>query len=84
MSRSLVFDLATAGRVGRREDSLFLDPPGSGKSHCAQAIDMRSSSRATVRSNAKRMRCRKNWPTPHWTAKSIARGALHRLVRIGY
>src|SRR5664279_1614044 len=38
MNRSLVFDLATAGWVGRREDALFLGPPGSGKSHCAQAI----------------------------------------------
>jgi DNA replication protein DnaC len=38
MNRSLVFDLATADWVGRREDSLFLGPPGSGKSHIAQAI----------------------------------------------
>jgi DNA replication protein DnaC len=38
MNRSLVFDLATAGWVGRREDALFIGPPGSGKSHCAQAI----------------------------------------------
>lgn len=38
MNRSLVFDLATAGFVGRREDALFLGPGGSGKSHLAQAI----------------------------------------------
>jgi DNA replication protein DnaC/transposase len=38
MNRNLVFDLATAGWVGKREDALFLGPPGSGKSHCAQAI----------------------------------------------
>ena len=38
MNRNLVFELATAGWVGRREDALFLGPPGSGKSHCAQAI----------------------------------------------
>ena len=38
MNRSLIFDLATAGWVGRREDALFLGPPGSGKSHLAQAI----------------------------------------------
>jgi DNA replication protein DnaC len=38
MNRSLVFDLATAHWVGKREDALFLGPPGSGKSHCAQAI----------------------------------------------
>jgi DNA replication protein DnaC len=38
MNKSLVFDLATAGWIGRREDGLFLGPPGSGKSHIAQAI----------------------------------------------
>jgi DNA replication protein DnaC len=38
MNRSLVFDLATAAFIGRREDSLFLGPPGTGKSHLAQAI----------------------------------------------
>jgi DNA replication protein DnaC len=37
MNRSLVFDLATAAWIGRREDALFLGPAGSGKSHCAQA-----------------------------------------------
>ena len=38
MNRNLVFDLATAAWIGRREDALFLGQPGSGKSHCAQAI----------------------------------------------
>src|SRR6516162_3927137 len=38
INRSLVFDLATAGWIGRREDALFLGPTGSGKSHIAQAI----------------------------------------------
>jgi DNA replication protein DnaC len=38
MNRSLVFDLATANFVARHEDALFLGPPGSGKSHLAQAI----------------------------------------------
>ena len=38
MNKALVFDLATAGWIGRREDGLFLGPPGSGKSHIAQAI----------------------------------------------
>src|ERR1035438_2010330 len=38
MNRSLVFDLATAAFVTRREDALFLDPGGTGKSHLAQAI----------------------------------------------
>jgi DNA replication protein DnaC len=38
MNRSLVFDLATARFIERREDALFLGPPGTGKSHLAQAI----------------------------------------------
>ena len=38
MNRSLIFDLATANFIGRREDALFLGPPGSGKSHLVQAI----------------------------------------------
>src|SRR5579862_2845624 len=38
MNRSLVFDLASGAFIGRREDALFLGPPGSGKSHLAQAI----------------------------------------------
>lgn len=38
MNRSLIFDLATGAFIARREDALFLGPPGSGKSHLAQAI----------------------------------------------
>ena len=38
MNRNLIFDLATAGWIQRREDSLFSGPPGTGKSHLAQAI----------------------------------------------
>jgi DNA replication protein DnaC len=38
MNRSLIFDLATAAFIDRREDGLFLGPPGTGKSHLAQAI----------------------------------------------
>jgi DNA replication protein DnaC len=40
MNRSLVFDLATAAFISRHEDALFLGPPGTGKSHLAQAIGM--------------------------------------------
>ena len=40
MNRSLVFDLATSNFVARHEDALFLGPPGSGKSHLAQAIGL--------------------------------------------
>lgn len=38
MNRALIYDLATARFVGQREDALFLGPPGTGKSHLAQAI----------------------------------------------
>jgi len=38
MNRSLVFDLATAAFIAKREDGLFLGPGGTGKSHLAQAI----------------------------------------------
>jgi DNA replication protein DnaC len=40
MNRSLIFDLATANFIARHEDALFLGPPGSGKSHLAQAIGL--------------------------------------------
>jgi DNA replication protein DnaC len=38
MNRALIYELATARFVGQREDVLLLGPPGSGKSHLAQAI----------------------------------------------
>jgi len=40
MNRSLIFDLATANFIARHEDALFLGPPGTGKSHLAQAIGL--------------------------------------------
>jgi DNA replication protein DnaC len=38
MNRALVYDLATARFIAQREDVLLLGPPGTGKSHLAQAI----------------------------------------------
>ncbi len=38
MNRALVYDLATARFIAQREDALFIGPPGTGKSHLAQAI----------------------------------------------
>lgn len=38
MNRKLLFELATARFVAQHEDALFLGPPGTGKSHLAQAI----------------------------------------------
>jgi DNA replication protein DnaC len=37
MNRSLVFDLATAAWIGRREDALFLGPPDPG-SYCPTSL----------------------------------------------
>ena len=38
MNRALIHELATARFIAQREDVLFLGPPGTGKSHLAQAI----------------------------------------------
>src|SRR5262245_12170968 len=38
MNRALIHELATARFVQQREDALFLGPPGTGKSHLAQAL----------------------------------------------
>ena len=38
MNRALIYELATARFISQREDGLFLGPPGTGKSHLAQAI----------------------------------------------
>ena len=38
MNRAIVFELAAGQFISRREDALFLGPPGTGKSHLAQAI----------------------------------------------
>ncbi len=40
IDRALVFELATGRFLARGEDALFLGPPGSGKSHLAQAIGL--------------------------------------------
>jgi DNA replication protein DnaC len=38
MNRALLHELATARFVQQREYALFLGPPGTGKSHLAQAL----------------------------------------------
>jgi len=38
MDRRLVFELGTGRFIDQREDAVFLGPPGTGKSHIAQAI----------------------------------------------
>src|SRR6266850_6378170 len=38
MNRALIHELAAGRFIAQREDALFLGPPGTGKSHLAQAI----------------------------------------------
>ena len=38
MNRRLIYELAAAHFITKHEDALFLGPPGTGKSHLAQAI----------------------------------------------
>jgi DNA replication protein DnaC len=38
LNRALIFELATGRFIAQHEDGLFLGPPGTGKSHLAQAI----------------------------------------------
>jgi DNA replication protein DnaC len=38
MNRALIYELATGRFIAQRDDALFLGPPGTGKSHLAQAI----------------------------------------------
>lgn len=40
MNRQLVFELAAGHFIDHHEDALFLGPPGTGKSHLAQAIGL--------------------------------------------
>lgn len=40
MDRRLIFEMATARFVAQHEDALFLGPPGTGKSHLAQALGL--------------------------------------------
>jgi DNA replication protein DnaC len=40
MNRKLVFELATGRFIAQHEDALFLGPPGTGKSHLAQALGL--------------------------------------------
>jgi len=40
LDRALVFELATGRFITQHEDALFLGPPGSGKSHIAQALGL--------------------------------------------
>ena len=81
MNRALLHELATARFVGQREDALFLGPPGTGKSHLAQAIGRAAIQQGYRVPIAKRTRCSKNWPTPRWTAPARSCSPISRPSR---
>ena len=64
MNRNLVFELATAGWIGRREDALFLGRLEAGKVTAHRPSDTPLSSKATGCCIARLTRCSKNWPMP--------------------
>ena len=74
MNRALIHELATARFIAQREDALLLGPPGTGKSHLAQAIGRAVIQQATPSSIAKRTRSWRSSPTQRWTgpAKPIS------------
>ena len=68
MNRALIHELATGRFIAQREDALFLGPPGTGKSHLAQAIGRAVISRDTASAIAKRTCSSRRSPTRRWTA----------------
>jgi DNA replication protein DnaC len=64
MNRSLVFDLATAHWVEKREDALFLGCLAAAKVTAHRLSGTPSSSKATECCIAKHTGCWKNWLTP--------------------
>ena len=64
MNRSLVFDLAGGAFIARHEDALLLGPPGTGKSHLAQAIGQPRFSRDIACCIARLTNCSRSLPKP--------------------
>jgi DNA replication protein DnaC len=62
MNRSLVFDLATAAFIGKREDALFLGSGGTGKATWRKPSVKPPFSKATRCYTAKLTFCSMNWP----------------------
>jgi len=67
---ALVFDLATANFIAKHEDALFLGPPGTGKSHLAQAIGLAATNRTTACSTGKPIRFSMRSLKPPSTARA--------------
>ena len=69
MNRALLFELATGRFITQREDILLIGPPGSGKSHLAQALGQAAIQQGIACTIAKRICCSKSSPTPRSTAR---------------
>ena len=76
MNRSLVFDLATCPFVDRHEDALFLGPPGTGKSHLAQAIGQAAIQQGYRVLYRETHTCSMTWPRPHRRHPQGVHGSL--------
>ena len=79
MNRALLHELATARFVQQREDALFLGPPGTGKSHLAQALGraaIQQGFRVVYRGG--RTRSLRKSPTPLWTAHARTTSQISR------
>ena len=80
MNRRLLFELATGQFVERHEDALFLGPPGTGKSHIAQAIG-----RAVIKAQGHRVlyreahRSSRTSPTPPSAASARPSSRAHQV-----
>lgn len=77
MNRRQIFELATGQFVDKHEDALFLGPPGTGKSHIAQAIG-----RAVIQAQGHRVLYREAHTLLEELAGSAAAGERKELVEL--
>lgn len=77
MNRRQIFELATGQFVDKREDALFLGPPGTGKSHVAQAIG-----RAVIQAQGHRVLYREAHTLLEELAGAAASGERKGLVEL--